>query len=45
MEGQGKPPPYNYGAIPTDSGYAAPPPYPASGNLPNVDSLKTQKSL
>lgn len=39
MEGQGKPPPYNYGAIPTDSGYAAPPPYPAAGNLPNVDSL------
>lgn len=31
MEGEGKPPPYNYGAIPTDAGYAAPPPYPAGG--------------
>lgn len=30
MDGQGKPPPYNYGAIPTDSGYAAPPPYPSA---------------
>lgn len=27
--GDPKPPPYNYGAIPTaDSGYSAPPPYP-----------------
>ncbi|XP_078361997.1 lipopolysaccharide-induced tumor necrosis factor-alpha factor homolog isoform X2 [Oculina patagonica] len=29
--GDAKPPPYNYGAIPTDSGYSAPPPYPAGG--------------
>lgn len=31
MADQEKPPAYNYGAIPTDSGYQAPPPYPAGG--------------
>lgn len=31
MADKGKPPPYNYGAIPTDSGYQAPPPYPSGG--------------
>ncbi len=31
--GDAKPPPYNYGAIPTDSGYSAPPPYPAGGSV------------
>jgi len=33
--GDAKPPPYNYGAIPTDAGYAAPPPYPAGGRYNN----------
>lgn len=31
MADPGKPPPYNYGAIPTDSGNQPPPPYPATG--------------
>lgn len=32
MEGEGKPPPYNYGAISTDANYQQPPPpYPAGG--------------
>jgi len=32
MEGvDAKPPPYNYGAIPTDAGQSAPPPYSAGG--------------
>ncbi|XP_067032109.1 lipopolysaccharide-induced tumor necrosis factor-alpha factor homolog [Acropora muricata] len=30
MADPGKPPPYNYGAIPTDSGNQPPPPYPAT---------------
>jgi len=29
--GDAKPPPYNYGAIPTDAGHSAPPPYSAGG--------------
>jgi len=29
--GDTKPPPYNYGAIPTDAGHSAPPPYTAGG--------------
>lgn len=31
MADPGRPPPYNYGAIPTDSGSQPPPPYPATG--------------
>lgn len=31
MANQGHPPPYNYGAISTDSSYQAPPPYPTGG--------------
>ena len=36
MADPGRPPPYNYGAIPTDSASQPPPPYPATG----IEKLK-----
>ena len=39
MEGEGKPPPYNYGAISTDANYQQPPPpYPAGGKYVSSNS-------